>query len=121
MGRFRWEGAGFDGWLFGIARRVTADHLRRGKRRAADRPINDRDSTAEAMPGDDLELAEEHARVRKAFLMLSDADRDLLELRIFAGLSGEQTAVALGKKPGAVRTAQSRAVARLRKLLGEEQ
>jgi RNA polymerase sigma-70 factor, ECF subfamily len=43
----------------------------------------------------------------------------VLELRVIAGLTPEQTAVVLGKRPGAVRTAQSRALARLRKWVAE--
>jgi RNA polymerase sigma-70 factor (ECF subfamily) len=49
------------------------------------------------------------------------ADRELLELRVMAGLSSEQTAAVLGRTPGAVRTAQSRALARLRQLLEERE
>jgi RNA polymerase sigma-70 factor (ECF subfamily) len=39
-------------------------------------------------------------------------------LRVVAGLSVHEVAAALGKRPGAIRTAQSRALAKLREELG---
>jgi RNA polymerase sigma-70 factor (ECF subfamily) len=113
--RFRWTPAGIEPWLFGIARRVVADHHRRtGRRRRWSRAVA---SPAPALPADAAELADEHAAVRAAFNRLPARDRELLELRVVAGLTPEQTAAVLGKRPGAVRVAQSRALARLRQRL----
>lgn len=120
--RYRWTDVGFDPWLFGIARRITADHHRRAARaarRTAPGLIATEDGrmpTAQ-VPGERIEQDEEHAALRRAFAQLSPNERELLELRIVAGLSAEQAAAALGKRPGAVRTAQSRALAHLRQLL----
>ena len=75
---------------------------------------------AAALPADVAETADEHAAVRAAFNRLSAGDREVLELRVIAGMSPEQTADVLGKRPGAIRTAQSRALARLRKRLGPQ-
>ena len=117
--RFRWEPAGFDGWIFGIARHVTADHNRRSARRLA-QPVASLDRSAD---GDDhgarLERDEEHARLRDALARLSADDRELLELRAVGQLSIDDVARILGKRPGAVRTASSRAVARLRAIVAE--
>jgi RNA polymerase sigma-70 factor (ECF subfamily) len=115
---FRWNASGIDPWLFGIARRVVADHHRRaGRLRRWSRAVA---APAVALPSDVAELAYEHASVRAAFNRLSADDREILGLRVVAGLSPEQTATLLGKRPGAIRTAQSRALARLRKRLGQE-
>lgn len=119
--RFRWTAAGIDPWLFGIARRVVADHHRRtGRLRRRSRAVA---SPAPALPADAAELADEHAAVRDAFSRLSADDREVLELRVIAGLTPDQVAVVLGKRPGAVRVAQSRALSRLRQRLerGPEQ
>jgi RNA polymerase sigma-70 factor (ECF subfamily) len=62
-------------------------------------------------------LEDEHAEVRKAFELLSPPERQVLELRVIAGLSVEDTARVLGKASGAVRTAQSRALASMRVLM----
>jgi RNA polymerase sigma-70 factor (ECF subfamily) len=112
---YRWGPSGFDAWLFGILRRVCADHHRRHFRdrdRPAPNPENDGSG-----PGEAIELAEEHAQIRTAFERLSPAEQELLELRVIAGLSSDDVARILGKRAGTVRTAQSRAVAHLRELL----
>ena len=117
--RFEWGPAGIDGWLFGIARRVTADHLRRQERehRAMARVAPDLDS---AGPEEGLEADEDAAALRRGFAGLSADERELLELRVVAGLSAAQVAAVLGKRPGAVRTAQSRALAHLRQRLEQD-
>ena len=58
--------------------------------------------------------------MRRAFTRLGVNDQELLELRVVAGLSSEDTAAALGKRPGAIRMAQVRALARLRRILEED-
>ena len=107
---------GFDGWLFGICRHVVLDAQRAAGRRGYG-PVPEIVSHADPVEG--LVSAEEAAAVRRAFALLSDDDRELLELRVVAGLSAEEAAAALGRKPGAVRMAQSRALTRLRRHLGE--
>ena len=113
--RFVLGPAGFDGWVFGIARRVAADHHRHSER------LRHRPPPAagafEREPGEALLESEEHLRVRRAFERLSSPEREVLELRVVAGLSAEQVAAILGKRPGAIRTAQSRALAHLRRIL----
>ena len=111
--KFTWEGARFDGWLFGILRHVIADvrraqarELRRDGRTAA---------VAQSSPLEHVLHGEEAASVRAAFDQLPPADRELLELRVVAGLSYDEVATALGKRPGSVRMAQSRALGRLRR------
>jgi RNA polymerase sigma-70 factor (ECF subfamily) len=66
-------------------------------------------------------LADEHAAVRRALERLPADDREMLELRVVAGLSSDEVAYVLGMRPGAVRTAQSRALTRLRTYLAEEE
>lgn len=117
--RFRPGAAGFDGWVFGIARRVAADHRRR-MRRFHRTDAFEVAGNADPQPGDALEQADEHRLIRESFERLSPAERDLLELRIIGGFTAEQAAAILGKRPGAVRTAQSRALAHLRRIMGEE-
>ena len=56
---FRWTADGMSPWLFGIARRVVADHHRRaGRRRRWSRAVA---APAVALPADVVELAAEHA------------------------------------------------------------
>ncbi|MEX2099869.1 MAG: sigma-70 family RNA polymerase sigma factor [Acidimicrobiia bacterium] len=111
---FRPQGAGFDAWLYGILRHVVLDLQRadyRERRRRVPSPASD------ATPLDHVLDGEEAEAVRFAFAQLSEADQEILELRVVAGLSAEDVGAVLGKKPGAVRTAQSRALAALRRAM----
>lgn len=113
--RFTWSGGGFDAWLFGILRHVVLDVQRAAGRRPTtqltDRPSPDAEPLAHVL--DD----EEAVALRAAFSRLAPAERELLELRVVAGLSSEQVAAVVGKRPGAVRMAQARALEKLRGLL----
>jgi RNA polymerase sigma-70 factor, ECF subfamily len=118
IGRYRLVpgSGGFEGWLFGICRHVVLDTQRAAGRQGYELPS---EGASDADPAEGLVSAEEAAAVRRAFAQLSDADRELLELRVVAGLSAEAAAAVLGRRPGAVRMAQSRALARLRRHLAD--
>ncbi len=100
-----------DGWCFGILHHVVADVQRRMYRRRKGIPAEIR---ADGEVADALVLADEHRVVRAAFAQLSPRDRDVLELRVIAGLCAEEVALILSMRPGAVRMAQARALERLR-------
>ena len=119
MARFTPSGPGFEGWLFGICRHVVLDAQRAAGRRGYATPLELVSTDPE--PWDRLVRAEEHEAVRAAFSRLNDADRELLDLRVVVGLSAEDAAKVLGRRAGAVRTAQSRALGRLRRHLEEVQ
>jgi RNA polymerase sigma-70 factor (ECF subfamily) len=108
---FTWRGAGFDAWLYGILRHVVLEAYRRNghERHALEAPV-------EHVPGplDGIVERERGAQVRAAFDRLPADDQELLELRVVAGLSATAVGAVLGRRPGSVRMAQSRAVGRLR-------
>lgn len=107
-----------EAWCVGILRNVVADvhrHAYRERERSAESPMTTHPDASER-----LELNDEHQAVRAAFDRLDEYDRDVLHLRVIAGLSSEEVAVVLETSPGAVRMAQSRALGRLRQLMGEE-
>jgi RNA polymerase sigma-70 factor (ECF subfamily) len=118
IGRFEWKGAGLDAWIYGILRNVVADahrsRAREGRRRV---PA----ATAGPDPLEYVVNSEEAARVRRAFAELPATDREILELRVNGGLDAHAIAAVLGKRPGAIRMAQSRALARLRRALDSEE
>lgn len=118
--RFKWQEPGFDGWVFGIARKVTADHHRRLATRRR-WPLASLDRSSD-QPEVDSRLAEqaEHAQLRAALGRLGPADRELLELRAAGRFSTDEIARIIGKRPGAARTAYSRAMGRLRSALQAE-
>jgi RNA polymerase sigma-70 factor, ECF subfamily len=120
--RFVWTDAGFDGWVFGIARHVSVDHHRHADRARRYRHIgrlfagNKPDDGTSAVD-QDLVIEDDQALIRDLFSRLTPAEQEVLELRVIAGLSAEQVGEVLSRKPGAVRTAQSRALAHLRELM----
>ncbi len=120
--RFRDDGNGFDAWLSGILRHVVLDAQRAARRR----PLTLTDVTVDgatdaAGPEDLVFAAHDAAALRAAFVRLSEPDRELLELRVVLGLSSDEVATVLGKRPGAVRMAQARALERLRALLAHHE
>lgn len=58
-------------------------------------------------------------RVRELLDVLGDKARDIIILRVFVGLSAGETAAVVGGTAGAVRVAQHRALATLRKAVEE--
>jgi RNA polymerase sigma-70 factor (ECF subfamily) len=77
--------------------------------------VPDRPETA-AGPAQQVPRAELKVLIDGLLATLSDKQREIVVLRVVAGLSSEQTADAVGSTPEAVRVAQHRALARLRKL-----
>ena len=106
-----------EAWSFGILRNVVLDLQRRTYR---DRQIPVSGMVTASDPSEALDDRGEHESVRRAFAQLNDVERELLELRVIAGLSSEQVAVVLAMSPGAVRMAQARALTKLRNLMPED-
>ncbi|MHB2029586.1 MAG: RNA polymerase sigma factor [Acidimicrobiales bacterium] len=107
-----------EAWCIGVLRHVVAD-VHRHAYRERDKNVEP-PNTINLEVGERLELDAEHQAVRTAFERLDESDRDVLQLRVIAGLSSEEVAEVLETSPGAVRMAQSRALDRLRRLMGEE-
>lgn len=97
-------------WLYGVARRVLANH-RRGQRRRDALADRLRQVLTEATtPGpEDGQIA----AVTEALARLRPPDQEILRLLAWEGLSHEEIAVALGIGRGAVRVRLHRARARL--------
>jgi RNA polymerase sigma-70 factor, ECF subfamily len=102
-------------FVAGIARHVIVDMLR-ARRRVVPLdvlPLSEHPTApADALAG--LVSAAERERVRAALLELSPADRELLRLCYFEGLTPAEVAVRLGEPPDRVRKRKSRALERLR-------
>jgi len=115
---FTWKGAGFDAWLYGIARNVILEaHRHSGRTSPGAEPSEI--ATLAAGPLEELVGREQLTDVRSAFGRLSPEDQELLELRVVAGISAAGVGAVLGCRPGAVRMAQSRALQRFRGLFEE--
>ena len=115
----------FRSWVFTIAhRRLVDDWRRRGRRPAlADGGGPNEQRQAESAGGDVEDealrrLSEQ--RVRRLCDLLAPDQRDVLLLRMVAGMSLDQTAEALEKTTIAVKALQHRGVAALRRHLERE-
>jgi RNA polymerase sigma-70 factor (ECF subfamily) len=115
--KLRGEGGGFDAWMYGIMRHVVVDAQRLLSREGPGLIPDAADTSP--LPGDRVVARDNAIEVRQAFDRLSAADQELLELRVVAQLSADEVASVLGRRPGAVRMAQSRALTRLRGLLDD--
>jgi RNA polymerase sigma-70 factor (ECF subfamily) len=121
---FSWRGSGFDGWMYGIVRNVVMEQRRRSSRdqRLLDRNSAETNATSDPTSGSPehvVDAAGDRDLLVRAFERLDDDERELLELRIVGELSAADTGAVLGKNPGAVRTAQMRALGRLRQAMKE--
>lgn len=118
---FTGDAASFRSWIFVIAHRRLIDERRYNGRRPL---MSELDGAERVSPEGDVESeAIEHlvtAEIAEVFQALTDSQRDVLALRIIAGLSIEQTAHVMGKRAGAIKALQHRALGALKRALDEE-
>jgi RNA polymerase sigma-70 factor, ECF subfamily len=107
-------------YAFGIAQHKVADAMRAAARLAV--PVPELPDIADDRPGpEETVLARwEGEQVRRALAQLRPPQRRLLLLRVVRGFTAAQTGAVLGMSAEAVRVAQHRALARMRKLLASE-
>jgi len=108
------NGDAFAGWLFGIAHHVVNEQYRaaRLQTHSLDGDLDPADP--ESGPEDRAIGNEDTAELRRAReRCLTEKERTLFDL-LLAGLTDAQIAEALGKRPGAIRTAHWRLLIKLR-------
>jgi RNA polymerase sigma-70 factor (ECF subfamily) len=111
---FRGDAYAFRAWLFSIARNVSTDQHRHRARLVMVPDQADTDDRPQPSGEDLAILHEDVAEVRRGFGRLSQADQEVLWLRVCSGLSAADVGEVLGKKAGAVRMQQLRALDALR-------
>ena len=117
------QGKPFLAFVYGIAAHKCVDAVRRRSRDAPVAEVEPDMTIADPARGPE-DLAMDGARrelVHRLLDVLPPRQREILVLRTVVGLSAEETAVAVGSTPGAVRVAQHRALARLRPLAPVEE
>ena len=109
---FTGDESAFRSWLFSIARSKVIDHGRRSTRRPST-PTDPHvmEATSATQTSEDRVTARE--AIDELVAGLSDEHADIVLLRVVAGLSVEEVAAIVGKRPGAVRVAQHRALRRV--------
>ena len=101
-------------WLFGVARRLVADHHRTAVARADAEADVVEVSGSDAAPQEPrAEDDDRGAAVRQALETLGELDRELVTLTSWEGLSPAEAARVVGIAPGTARVRLHRARARL--------
>lgn len=112
-------------WLYTIARNLCLHEIDKRSRRQSGSQDTELMATARASRGQnplaELEVTETAARVVRAVGLLPPAEREVLILSRYEGLTHRQIAAIVGKSEGAVRVALSRALAALRHHLLQDQ
>ncbi len=109
----------FSAWLYRIAHNLVVDHYR-------SLPEEPHHPVEPSMQGDSGDLAAtlegraERERLRAATRRLTPDQQEVLALRFGEGLTSRETGRILNKSTGAVEALQHRALASLRRILGEE-
>ncbi|GAA3145238.1 hypothetical protein GCM10010466_40370 [Planomonospora alba] len=111
------EGAQALPWLYGVARKVLANHHRSDNRRRARTVELDAEMTD--LYGGSPDGGAELAAIGQAFRALSDDDRELLSLLAWEGLDRHEIAAVLGVSRNAVRIRLHRARRRFSRALAE--
>ena len=121
LGSFEGGERDFRAWLFSIAHNRLVDEARRRARRPVE-PASDETIAARAETGNAETEAMDRvgsAEVTRLLSTLSEDQQSVLLLRVIGDLTVPEIARATGKRQGAVKQLQRRALLRLRKELGE--
>ena len=122
LGSFAGTEHEFRSWVLAIAHRRVIDERRRRARRVQTSPLEEAECHRSPDPSVEDEVLDglQAERIRALCGQLSADQRDVILMRLVADLSVEQTATALGKRPGAVKALQRRGLEALRRLLAQE-
>lgn len=123
LGSYKWRGLPFSSWLMRITHNLVIDHIRvEGKRKQRTlASLNE----GIVQGGTDPALLAEHklavGELSRAMEKLSPAQREVLSLRFGSGLSVSETAKALKKSEGTVKSLQFQAITSLKRILYDKE
>jgi RNA polymerase sigma-70 factor, ECF subfamily len=120
--KFRGPVEALGGWLFQIARHDLYDHRRKQARsriESLDENLTEAAASDGAVDPEELAIDRlEGSRVMGALRELSPDQREVLLLRMAAGMTAPEVATVLGKTTGAVKALQHRGLNSLARVLG---
>lgn len=82
-------------WLFGIARRLAANHVRKSKRRR-NVPLDERDAVEPGTPATELQLTRDRQLLLQALDLLDDAKREVFVLFELESMAMQEVADMVG-------------------------
>ncbi|MGY1740922.1 MULTISPECIES: sigma-70 family RNA polymerase sigma factor [unclassified Blastococcus] len=114
------QGRDVGAWLVTIARNIVRDHVKSSRYRleVATADMRDADRATEG-PEDSVVSRLTHEQLLACVRQLNSEQQECISLRFLQGLSVAETAAVMGKKDGAIKALQHRAVRRLAGLLPE--
>lgn len=116
---YKERGVPMQAWLFKIAHNLLVDYLRKvSKQKMVS--IDTMEIPDKVNLEETVEMQLQSERLSQALKQLTPAQREVIGLRFFAGLTSTEVGKILGKSSGAVREMQSAAVKSLRKLMYED-
>lgn len=119
---FTWQGRDFGAWLVTIARNLVADHFKSGRYRLeiATGEVIDVPLDGTHIPENAVVTAIINDRMLRAVRDLNPEQQECVVLRFLHGLSLAETALIMGKKSGAIKALQFRAIRALARALKSE-
>ncbi|MEV0162980.1 sigma-70 family RNA polymerase sigma factor [Nonomuraea fuscirosea] len=119
IGDFTWQGRDFGAWLVTIARNLVTDHFKSGRYRleVTTGEVIDVPLDGSHIPENAVVTAIINDRVLRAVRDLNPEQQECVVLRFLHGLSLAETALIMGKKSGAIKALQFRAVRSLARAL----
>lgn len=116
---FTWQGRDFGAWLVTIARNLIADHFKSGRYRleVSTAQVIDVPLDGPNIPENAVVTAMINERVLSAVRQLGPEQQECVVLRFLHGMSLAETALVMGKKSGAIKALQFRAIRALARAL----
>ncbi len=112
--RFDYRGVPIEGWLFGIARNLVRDHIKRLGRRGIDDEFDDSLELSEPDQADAIGLRRD---LLEAMRELTPDQREVIELRFLLDKSVLDTAAMMNRSEDAVKNLQRRALAAMQRAM----
>ena len=116
---FKWRGVPVSAWLFRIAHNQVIDYRRTSKAKFQ-LPLDESLAGSDVDPVLEAEKSMDIRKVVQAVGQLTQAQREVIELRFAGELSTAEVAKVLGKSQGAVKVLQHSALVALRKRFSAE-
>jgi RNA polymerase sigma-70 factor (ECF subfamily) len=126
-GRFEFSRGSFPSWLLSITHNLAIDEVRRRQRRpqradsvdSVDLLLSEADLTVDVEAA--VEASELHDEIRAAMDTLPDAQRRVIELAYFEGLTQREIAALLDEPLGTVKTRMRLGMQKLKDVLGRQE
>ncbi|MDH2426787.1 sigma-70 family RNA polymerase sigma factor [Sphaerisporangium sp. TRM90804] len=119
---FTWQGRDFGAWLVTIARNLVTDHYKSGRYRmeVSTAEVLDTPLDGPHIPENAVVTTMVNDRILRAVRDLGPEQQECIVLRFLQGMSLAETALIMGKKSGAVKALQFRAIRALARALPED-